>query len=189
MLNKPLKVAILAAILAVPAMLATALIAPGKAAAQSLAVVVTDLNVRTGPGTGYPRLTTLPGGATVQVFTCTPDNWCDIAWNQVRGWVSGAYLNGYGAPVYGAAPPPAAVYPPYPAIGLGIGLGLGLGYGPGYYGPGWRPYDRRGDHYRPRHDHHNRPRRDPRPGPSANGSRFNPSMPCPPNSSCEFRQQ
>ena len=121
---------LLAATLAVPSFLVSSFVATGDAAAQESAVVVTDLNVRTGPGTGYPRISTIPGGSSVEILGCTPDNWCDVVWFQLRGWVSGDYLDWYGRPTYSAAPPPAIVIQPYPV-----------------YRPDWRP-DWRHDRHR-----------------------------------------
>lgn len=76
------------------AALAGGLIAlPGVASAASPAIVTTDLNIRTGPGTGYQAFDVIPAGGRVTVYGCaTGYNWCDIAWAGTRGWVSGNYL-------------------------------------------------------------------------------------------------
>ncbi len=69
-----------------------ALLAPGAASAAT-AYVVTDLNMRAGPSTGYPVVATLGGGATIEVYGCLSDySWCDCAIGHSRGWVSGRYL-------------------------------------------------------------------------------------------------
>ncbi len=62
-------------------------------AAMSDAVTTADVNMRSGPGTGYPVIATLPQGSLVAVNACLPDRkWCDITWRNRRGWVFAAYL-------------------------------------------------------------------------------------------------
>lgn len=73
--------------------LATGLLMPGVALAAVDAIVTTDLNIRTGPGTGYQRFDTVPDGSRVIVYGCGRGyDWCDIGWRGTRGWVSGNYL-------------------------------------------------------------------------------------------------
>lgn len=173
---------LLTATLAGAAFIAASFAAPTEAAAQNTAVVVTDLNVRTGPGTGYPRIRTLPGGTSVQVEGCTPDNWCEIVAYRVRGWVSGNYLDGYGRPSYQAAPPPAIIIQPYPE-----------------YRRDWRHdrrYDRRHDRrkdwrkkWRRHSDDRDRDRKRRRRNTDEGKSRFNKYAPCPTGMSCETKQQ
>jgi uncharacterized protein YraI len=56
--------------------------------------VVTDLNMRAGPGTQYPVVTTIPGGRAVDIHGCEGSlNWCDVSWRGNRGWVYSDYLN------------------------------------------------------------------------------------------------
>lgn len=115
----------------------------GPVAAQSrpeIARATANLNMRTGPGTGFPVVATAPRGGGVTIFGCTPDrSWCDAAFANARGWVAARYLS-YGGP--GAYPPPPhaggpvykgdpADFPPPPAYPAGAG-----GYGPGPYAPG-----------------------------------------------------
>lgn len=118
---------------------ATLMVLGASAAAEARPALVTaDLNVRTGPGTQYSSIGVIPGGSTAEIGRCQ-SGWCEIAWGNLRGFSSRAYLDGYGpAPVYRPAPPPPPVYyAPRPYY-----------YGPGYYGP-YRPY------YRPwRHRHY-----------------------------------
>ncbi|MBO6756778.1 MAG: SH3 domain-containing protein [Roseibium sp.] len=104
-------------------------IGAGAALAQSgpaIAYTTANLNVRAGPGTNYPVITTLPRGAGVTVFGCTADfKWCDAAFTNVKGWVSGRYLSYAGAgPYYGRPVPNAGVqlgvrryYGNYPVYG------------------------------------------------------------------------
>jgi uncharacterized protein YraI len=106
------------------------LLASAGAAAASPAVVSNDLKMRSGPGTNFGVVSTMPAGATVNVFSCS-GAWCRVAWGNRQGFVSRSYLEmGGGAyPVYGAAPPPVVIY----------GGGFGWGWGPGWgWGGGWR---------------------------------------------------
>jgi uncharacterized protein YraI len=51
------------------------------------------VNLRAGPGTNYPQVLVVPAGAPVEIFGCVEGwNWCDVAFGEVRGWVSGNYL-------------------------------------------------------------------------------------------------
>ena len=91
---------------------AALLLSTGLASAAP-ARVETDLNVRSGEGTGYPVIATMPAGANVDVSGCG-DGWCYVS--DYDGFASAAYLDIAGiaytspGPVY-AAPPPVAVLP------------------------------------------------------------------------------
>lgn len=53
-----------------------------------------DVNLRAGPSTANPVVTTIPRGAPVQIVGCLAGwSWCDTVWAGYRGWVAGAYLN------------------------------------------------------------------------------------------------
>ncbi|MCX2725120.1 SH3 domain-containing protein [Roseibium salinum] len=71
--------------LAILGLLALAL----PAAAQprpAIAYTTANLNMRTGPGTNYPVVATVPRGGGVTIFGCTPDfTWCDAAFTNARG--------------------------------------------------------------------------------------------------------
>jgi uncharacterized protein YraI len=108
------------------------LVSSGIAAA---AVVSNDLNLRSGPGTGYRVIDTMPAGAYVNVIGCT-GSWCRVNWQGRTGFASASYLGGGGA--YAAAP--VYVAPP-PAVSFGFGFGNG---------PRWHN-DRH--HWRGRHHH------------------------------------
>lgn len=57
------------------------------------AEVTTDLNMRAGPGTQYPVITTIPDGRGVNIYGCESGlNWCDVSWRGNRGWVYSDYL-------------------------------------------------------------------------------------------------
>lgn len=68
---------LVAALLLTPA---AALAAPG--------VVTTSVSMRAGPGTGFPTVNRVPGGARVNIHGCIRgDAWCDVSWSTNRGWV------------------------------------------------------------------------------------------------------
>lgn len=53
-----------------------------------------DVNMRAGPSTANPVVTTIPGGSPVEIVGCLAGwSWCDTLWAGYRGWVAGAYLN------------------------------------------------------------------------------------------------
>ncbi len=52
-----------------------------------------NVNMRAGPSTQYPRVTTIPNGSAVDVHGCTSGwGWCDTSWRGLRGLGSGNYL-------------------------------------------------------------------------------------------------
>lgn len=65
---------------------------PGTAIAQSV-MSTADVNMRAGPGTRYPVVTTIPQDRNVDVYGCDQDlDWCEVAWRGNRGWVFSDYL-------------------------------------------------------------------------------------------------
>lgn len=57
------------------------------------AVTVARLNLRAGPATGYPVVTTMPASVQLLSYGCLADlSWCDVSWNGQRGWVSSSYI-------------------------------------------------------------------------------------------------
>lgn len=64
-----------------------------------------NVNVRSGPGTGYARLGTLTAGTRVDLRGCE-DNWCNVRGAGLNGWVSANFLTNY------AGRPPAVVIAP-----------------------------------------------------------------------------
>lgn len=62
-----------------------------SAAFAAEAYTATDLNVRTGPGTHYDRIATLPADTGVDVID-SRNGWCQVRGRGVRGWVSCTYL-------------------------------------------------------------------------------------------------
>lgn len=105
--------------LSAAALLASSILLPSLSFAQVVtgtATVVTDLNLRVGPGPGYLVLATIPTNTSIAVYGCIQDlSWCDVEWDGRRGWVYAAYLT-YGGTV--AAPLPAPVPLAQATVGL-----------------------------------------------------------------------
>lgn len=81
-----------AKLLMAAAALGALLAAPGVAAAAN-AFATGNVNMRAGPSTQYPRITTIPAGAAVTIYGCTSGwRWCDTSWRGARGWVAASYL-------------------------------------------------------------------------------------------------
>jgi uncharacterized protein YraI len=83
----------------------------------SAAVVRNDLNLRSGPGTGYRVIDVMPAGAYARVLGCG-GSWCRVAYGGQIGYASASYLGGR---AYAAAPPPVYVAPPVVSFGFGYG--------------------------------------------------------------------
>ncbi|HET7848351.1 MAG TPA: SH3 domain-containing protein [Pseudolabrys sp.] len=96
-----------------------------SAGAASAAVVENDLNLRSGPGTGYAVIDVMPAGASVDVLSCT-GGWCRVAYAGETGYASRSYLGG--ATTAYVAPPAYTYAPAYE-------------YGPYAYDYGYSPYD------------------------------------------------
>ena len=78
---------------AIKGVLAAFMIAGASTAASAVpATVETDLNIRSGPSTGYAVLDTMPGGALVDVVACY-QGWCEIVWDGLDGFANRAYLD------------------------------------------------------------------------------------------------
>jgi uncharacterized protein YraI len=60
-----------------------------SAALAAPGVVTTSVNLRAGPGDGFPVVDRIPGGAKVNIHGCLKgDAWCDVSWSDDRGWVT-----------------------------------------------------------------------------------------------------
>ena len=88
-----------------------------------------SVNLRTGPGRDYARLTTIPGGAYIEVYGCSA-SWCQVSWNHWNGYIASRDIASdvrYTTPPRYVAPP---VYTPAyvaPAAGLSLGWSIGDG--------------------------------------------------------------
>ncbi len=100
---------------------ALALLATSVAASAAPAFATGNINVRSGPGTGYRAIDTLRRGERVDVQYCE-GSWCFIEKGGPDGWVSASYLD--------------RGRPNRPGPGPGWGNGPGWNNGPGH-GPGW----------------------------------------------------
>lgn len=133
---------------------AAVLFTTGTAAAATL-VADTGLHVRSGPGTQYPVIATIPDGAAVNSSGCR-SGWCHVDYRGHVGWASQAYLTGavaraptttysyaYSEPYFYSQP----YYPePYSYSYGTFGPVFGPTFAFGYYG-GHR-------HFHHRHFHH-----------------------------------
>lgn len=89
-------------------------------AAAAPALATKNVNLRQGPGTNFPIITTIPGGSNVDVKDC--QEWCSVTWQGQKGFaISTSFDRGNNPP-----PPPGAAGPP-------------LGAPPGPPPPGGRP--------------------------------------------------
>jgi hypothetical protein len=68
------------------------------AAQAAPGVVTSNVNVRSGPGTGYGVVDTIARGTPVDVQRCD-GSWCYVAKAGPDGWVSASYLSAGGRPV------------------------------------------------------------------------------------------
>jgi uncharacterized protein YraI len=98
------------------------------------ATIATNTNLRQGPGTGFPVITTVPAGSVVEVIRCGGE-WCNVTAGGQPGYMIARNLGmGGPAPVraVGAPPPPVVVVEPPPVY-----YGYGPYYGPRFYGRGF----------------------------------------------------
>ena len=79
------------------------------AAKAADAYTTTNVSMRAGPSSDYPRVTVLNAGAPVTVYGCLQDySWCDTSFRDARGWVAATYLtypyqgNRVAIPAFGA---------------------------------------------------------------------------------------
>ncbi len=89
---------------------AAAMVAPVAANAAS-GYATGDVNMRTGPGTQYQRITTIPQGARVDVRGCS--GWCRLSYGGYTGYASANYI----ASGYANVPPRSYNRPPPPRFG------------------------------------------------------------------------
>ncbi|MHC2619687.1 uncharacterized protein YraI [Bradyrhizobium huanghuaihaiense] len=73
-------------------LVAALLLAP-TAALAAPGIVTVSTGLRAGPGSGFPLVDRVPGGARVNIHGCLRGNaWCDVSFSEDRGWVSSQYL-------------------------------------------------------------------------------------------------
>lgn len=72
---------------------ATAMLASSTWASAQEAFTTGDVNMRAGPGSRYPVVTTIPEDREVFIHGCLSNwDWCDVSWRRNRGWVFSDYL-------------------------------------------------------------------------------------------------
>jgi hypothetical protein len=144
---------------------ASALLLTAGAASAATLVAEADLHVRSGPGTQYPVIATIPQGGAVHSSECGA-GWCRVDYRGQRGWASRAYLGGGGSTgnfAYETSTPAYGGYygydTPYDegvgsAFVFGVGPSYYRGYGLGGYGGhrDWRDHGRMSFNH-PGHDH------------------------------------
>jgi hypothetical protein len=87
------KLRVIPSVAAAALMAAATPLGPAVAAAAETAFVKANLNIRTGPGTSFDRLGTIPKGTEIEVEECVRGGkWCEVNWSGEEGWVSGYYL-------------------------------------------------------------------------------------------------
>lgn len=75
------------------AIAATAMMASSTWASAQEAYTTGDVNMRAGPGSRYPVVTTIPENREVFIHGCLSNwDWCDVSWRRNRGWVFSDYL-------------------------------------------------------------------------------------------------
>ena len=124
---------------------ASALVLSASAANAVPATAETSLNVRSGPGTEYEVVGTIPDGGTVDVRGCT-GGWCRVSFSGGSGYASRNYLAmaGGAGPAVGVAVTPGYAYYDGPyyddyydyGYGYGPSVGFSVGVG-GRFHRGW----------------------------------------------------
>lgn len=115
----------------------------GAVHAATPAYTTANVNLRAGPGTTYPVLTTVPNGGSITTYGCLEGyNWCDVSWGAERGWMSASYIQVtyQGQPVIIT---PAIA----PAVGLTVVVFNRAYWDRYYYGRPW--YGNWNRYYRP----------------------------------------
>ena len=108
---------------------ASVLVLSAGAASAAPATAESALNMRSGPGTQYQVVATIPGGATVDVAGCT-GSWCQVSFNGESGFANRSYLTMGGEPS-AAIVAPGYAYDDTPLYADGY-YDDGYAYGPGF---------------------------------------------------------
>ena len=75
------------------AIAAAAMLGGSTLASAQEAFTTNDVNMRAGPGSRYPVVTTIPSDREVIIHGCLSNwDWCDVSWRRNRGWVFSDYL-------------------------------------------------------------------------------------------------
>jgi hypothetical protein len=86
----------------------------GSGAAFALqAITAAPLSLREGPGTGYTKILTMPGGAQVSVDGCS-EGWCAVTWDGASGFAAQSGLLVRTTRSDALEPEVWPIFPPYP---------------------------------------------------------------------------
>ena len=106
--------------------------------------VTGNLNLRAGPDSSYPLITTVPAGTAVNIQGCTAGwEWCDVITMGTRGWVAGTYIQ--------------YQYQNQPVIVKEYGANIGIPIVSFVIGTYWSNYYSNRPFYRQRNDWYRRP--------------------------------
>ena len=106
---------VVGALISLPLVFSAGLLSGEAATVAANAYVTTTVNERAGPGTQYPIVVTVPARAYVTVYSCIRNYlWCDVGYQNSRGWVLATYLQAY----HGGRYMPVAEYGPL--VGLPV---------------------------------------------------------------------
>ena len=139
--------------------IATLAILFATSADASSGLATTNINLRTGPGTQYQSMGTIPNGVVIGVAGCTSGyGWCRVNYRGLDGWASSRYIavqtggGGYTTNDNFGSTAAAIGIPLIAGLVIGSAIsnnnrwddgpnwGTRPGWGPGPYrpGPGWR---------------------------------------------------
>ena len=83
-------------LIAASAVVAAGALVPAAAQAAVAGFATGNVNLRAGPSTQYPVVTTIRAGDRLTIFGCVRGySWCDVNWRGNRGWVSSSYLDSF----------------------------------------------------------------------------------------------
>src|SRR5215216_7073733 len=122
-------------------------IASAVVAAAAPATVERSAKLRSGPGTGYGVIATLPRGATIDVNGCS-SGWCEVAWDSRHGYVAQRLLaSTVTSPTVAATPIPATEdhfdYPGFDYPGTAYAPAVGVTVAPRWSHRRWSDWRHR----------------------------------------------
>src|SRR5271154_1511115 len=91
---------------------AALMVLSAQCAEAAPALATNNVNMRQGPGTDFPVITTIPGGSTVDITGCRGE-WCTVVWHGQSGYsIATSFDHGNGPPPGAGDPPPPGGPPP-----------------------------------------------------------------------------
>lgn len=73
-------------------LLLLSLLMPATALAADPATISEELNLRAGPGRGYPILAVMPAGSAVRITGDASEGWYPVRYNELNGWAYAEYI-------------------------------------------------------------------------------------------------